>query len=109
MHELAITQNIVDLVDERAGEARVRRLILEIGRLSAVMPDAVRFCFDLCSAGTALEGAALQITEPPGRGRCRRCGRELELDEPVGRCACGSCDIDCIAGEELSIKAMEIA
>ena len=70
MHELGITRNIVAIVSERAGAARVKRVSLEIGRLSAVMPEAIRFCFDVCSKGTALEGAELEIREIPGRGRC---------------------------------------
>ena len=70
MHELSIAQSIVEMVCERAGEARVHRLTLVIGKLSAVMPDALRFCFDVCAEGTVLEGAALEIIEPRGRGRC---------------------------------------
>ena len=64
MHELSIAQSIVEMVCERAGEARVHRLTLVIGKLSAVMPDALRFCFDVCAEGTVLEGAALEIIEP---------------------------------------------
>ena len=50
-------------------DAPVRRVRLEIGRLSGVVPDAVRFCFDLVAAGTTLEGAVLEIDEPGGRVR----------------------------------------
>jgi hydrogenase nickel incorporation protein HypA/HybF len=66
VHELAVTQAIVEAVLERAGEARVLRVVVEIGKLSAVLPDAVRFCFDVCTADTAAAGAVLEIREPPG-------------------------------------------
>lgn len=66
MHELGITRNIVAIVSERAGTSRIRRVSLEIGKRSAVLPDAIRFCFDVCSQGTPLEGATLEIREPPG-------------------------------------------
>ncbi len=108
MHELGITRNIVSIVAEHAGDRRVKRVALEIGRLSAVMPDAIRFCFDVCSKDTPLEGAELEIHEIPGRGRCLECGAELELNEPFGRCECGSVRIECIGGEELKIKEMEV-
>jgi hydrogenase nickel incorporation protein HypA/HybF len=108
MHELGITQEIVALVTERSGGARVRRIVLEIGKLSAVLPDAVRFCFELCSEGTAAEGACLEIREPPGRARCRACGAEVVLDRPFGRCACGGSDLEWLSGEELKIKEMEV-
>ena len=108
MHEMAITQEIVEILRARAGERRVRRVVIEIGKLSAVEPEAVRFCFDLCAEGTPAEGAALEILEPPGRARCRACGGEVELERPFGRCACGSTDLDWVSGEELKVREMEV-
>ena len=108
MHELAVTQEIVEMLHERAAGRKVRRVVLEIGKLSMVLPDAVRFCFDLCTEGTAVEGATLEIREPAGRGRCRVCGGEVALERPFGRCACGSTDLDWISGEELMVKEMEV-
>lgn len=108
MHELGITQNIVAIVAERANGAKVQRVSLEIGKLSAIMPDAVRFCFDVCCQGTVLEGATLEIIEIPGLARCRQCGAEVPLKQPFGICSCGSVGLDVICGEELKIKEMEI-
>ena len=86
MHELGIAQEIVAQIAEQCAGARVTRVVLEIGKLAAILPDAVRFCFDLCSEGTALEGASLDIIETPGLARCRACGGEVCLDRPFGRC-----------------------
>ena len=99
MHELAITQQVVETVCERAQGARVVRVVLEIGKLSGVMPDAVRFCFDPCTEGTAAEGAELVIREPPGLARCRACGREVVLEGPLGACDCGGIDLEWLGGE----------
>ena len=38
MHELSITQSVVDAVTRRMGDARVRRVRLEVGRLSGLVP-----------------------------------------------------------------------
>ena len=57
MHELGITRNIVAIVEEAAKGRRVRRVTLEVGELSGVMSEAIAFCFDVVTAGTALEGA----------------------------------------------------
>ncbi|MDJ0734518.1 MAG: hydrogenase maturation nickel metallochaperone HypA [Nostocaceae cyanobacterium] len=108
MHELGITQNIVAIVAEHAQGAKVKRVLLEIGKLSAIMPDAISFCFDVVSQGTVLEGAKLEIQEIPGLGKCRECGAEVPLDVPFGICNCGSMQLDLIAGEELKIKEIEI-
>lgn len=108
MHELGITQNIVAIVAEHAKGIKVKRVILEIGKLSAVMPDAIQFCFDICSQGTILQGAILEIREISGLARCRQCGAEILLEQPFGICDCGSRQLDLIAGEELKIKEIEI-
>ncbi|SFP69034.1 hydrogenase maturation nickel metallochaperone HypA [Amycolatopsis rubida] len=109
MHEMAITQSVVDAVVDRLGDARVCRVRLEIGRLSGVVPDSVRFCFDVLCAGTSLDGAELDIDEPPGRARCRSCGGEFGLDDPILLCPCGSADAEVLAGRELRIMSVEVA
>ena len=109
MHELGITRNVVAICAERAGGARVIRVTLEIGKLAAVMPDSVRFCFDICAQGTRVEGATLEIIETPGRARCRDCDGIVALTELFGRCSCGSGNLQLVAGEEVKIKEMEVA
>ncbi|MDZ8189106.1 MAG: hydrogenase maturation nickel metallochaperone HypA [Nostoc sp. ChiSLP02] len=108
MHELGITQNIVAIVAEHAKGAKVQRVSLEIGKLSAIMPDAIRFCFDICTQGTVLQGATLEILEIPGLARCQQCGAEIYLDKPFGSCNCGSVELHLVSGEELKIKEIEI-
>ena len=109
MHELGITQEVVAIAVERAAGRRVIRVVLEVGKLSGVLPDAVRFCFDLCAEGTEAEGAALEIREPPGRGRCRACGAEVALEGPLGVCGCGGTDLEWVAGGELRVTELELA
>jgi hydrogenase nickel incorporation protein HypA/HybF len=105
---MAITQDLVLLLSEECKGHKVSRVVLEIGKLSAVLPDAVRFCFDLCTEGTIAEGAVLEIVETPGLGRCRACGLDVALERPFGRCSCGSSDLAFLAGEELRLKEVEV-
>lgn len=108
MHELGITQTMVAIASDHAQGAKIRRITLEIGQLSAVMPDAIRFCFDVCAQGTPLEGATLEILERPGLGQCRQCGQRIELAQPYGVCDCGSTHLDILQGNELTIKELEM-
>ena len=108
MHELGITQNIVAIVVEHAQGKKVNRVLLEIGQLSAIMPEAVRFCFDVVSEDTVLAGAKLEILETPGLGRCCECGAEVALEKHIFRCGCGSLQIDIVTGKELKIKEIEV-
>ncbi len=108
MHELALTESIVTRVSEHAGGGRVRRVTLEVGRLTCVSPDAMRFCFDVVAEGTALEGAMLEIVEIEARARCRACGAEFPRTTLWEPCPCGSDDIERLAGEELNVKEYEL-
>lgn len=108
MHELAITQGVVDTIVARLS-GRVTGVRLEIGRLSGVLPDSVRFCFDLVCDGTPLEGAWLEIVEPTARARCQTCGVQFEPDGLLAACPCGSVDVTVLAGRELRITAVEVA
>lgn len=109
MHELGIAMEIIDIVTEQARGARVRRIVLEIGTLTAVLPDAIRFCFDACSADTVVEGAKLETVEMPGRAQCRSCGGQVISERPWGYCPCGSLDLEWVSGMELTIRELELA
>lgn len=112
MHEVAITQSIIDICEEtarRQGATTVRGVTVEIGELSGVVPEAVEFCFEACGKGTLLEGAALVIQRISGRGRCNACGEEFPMDNQTFTCpACGDFPPRRISGEQLRVKEMEI-
>ncbi len=108
MHELSLANAVVEACAERAAGARVLRVRMEIGQLAAVLPDSLRFCFEVCAQGTAVEGAELEILETPGRAVCDACGGSVALSSPFGRCECGGV-LRVVAGNELRVKDMEIA
>lgn len=109
MHELAITESVVQAVTERLPDATVRCVYLEIGPLSGVVPDSVRFCFDLVTEGTNLAGAKLEISQPNARCACADCGHEFAPDGPIPICRCGSTAVSVLSGQELRITAVEVA
>ena len=109
MHELAITQSVVDAIVERLGETRVAVVHLVIGRVSGVDVEAVRFCFDLVAQGTPVEGARLEISEPAGEARCRTCGTTFPVADLLLVCRCGSTDVELCGGQELTVRAVEVA
>ena len=108
MHELSLTRNIVAIVGDAANGRRVRRVTLEVGKLSGVMADAIAFCFEVVAQGTSLEGASLEIVEIEGRARCSDCGTEFATPTLYAACTCGSHRLLRLQGEELKIKTMEL-
>ncbi len=109
MHEMGIAMQIVDVVVEKANGAKVRSVRIEVGKLAAVLPDALQFSFELACEGTAIQGATLVIDEVPGQARCRACNAMLVLDRPYGQCGCGGTDLEWVSGEQLRIRDMELA
>lgn len=107
MHELGITRNVVAIVAEHAAGRKVTRVALDIGRLSGVMSEAIRFSFDVVAQGTTLEGARLDIRDIEGRARCRLCDGEFTTPTLYTSCSCGSSDVERIAGEEIKVREFE--
>jgi hydrogenase nickel incorporation protein HypA/HybF len=108
MHELAITQSVVDMVVERTAGRQISLVRLEVGRLSGVVPDAMEFCYEFVISGTPLEGSTLVIEQTPGAAHCRSCEQDFALDDLILLCPCGSADVQLIAGRELKVLSVEL-
>jgi len=112
VHEMALTESIVEIAIEEAqkqGARRVTRLFLDVGALSCVDPEALEFCFAAVASGTAAEGAKLEIARIVGAGWCLECERSVPLTERFGACPeCGRHRVQMTAGDELKVREMEI-
>jgi len=109
MHEMSITQGIIDICEENAGGRRVLSVDVEIGELSSVVPSAVEFCFEACSQGTLLEGALINILRTAGSGQCLVCGASTPLATLYDACQrCGSYQLTVVSGEEMRVREIEV-
>jgi len=112
MHELAITQNMLDLVlkkAEEAGAKEVKRINLVIGEMTGVVEECVQFYFNFLGNETIAEGAELSFTMVPMKVRCRDCGKSFELKESDSACPyCQGNNMEFIAGDELFVESIEV-
>jgi hydrogenase nickel incorporation protein HypA/HybF len=108
MHELAITQSVVDMVVERTAGRRVAAVRVRVGDLSGVVPDAMQFCYDVVTAGTDLEGSRLVIERSPGSAHCRDCNSDFTLADLILLCPCGSANVQLVAGSELEVASVDL-
>lgn len=108
MHELSITQSVVDVVCENARGRPVRSVRIEVGRISGVVVESLEFCFELVAAGTLVEGARLEFDQPDGRAHCRECSSDFTVDDLILLCPCGSTCVEITAGRDLRIMSMEV-
>jgi hydrogenase nickel incorporation protein HypA/HybF len=109
MHELSIADSVVRIACSHAGERRVAKVWLKVGRLRQVVPSSLRFAFGLVAEGTVVEGAELEMEDVPAAGRCRACGAESPLPGfPLCCERCGGFDVDVLRGEELLVDSLEL-
>ncbi len=112
MHELAVTQSILDIAANYAGQAkatRVSHLYLVIGKLSSFVDDSIQFYWDMISQGTICEGAQLHFDRVPAKLACLDCGTSYTLDSELIPCPqCGSSRVKILSGEEFRLDSIEV-
>ncbi len=113
VHELSLAEHALAIIEEaarREGFQRVHRVRVEVGRLSHVQPDALRFAFCAVSAGTCADGAELEIIDTPGEGECPNCLVRVPMDrEPAW---CPSCDghaLRVVGGTRMAVRDLDVA
>ena len=112
MHELSLAENLLEIIEDAAradGFLRVRKVILEIGQLAVVEPEAMRFCFDAVVHGSLAEGAQLEIVEVPGSAWCAPCAVTVPIAEIIAVCPrCGGYPLQATGGKELKLRTLEV-
>lgn len=112
MHEMSIAQNIIDIVNETLRDypnARVEKVVVDVGVLTAVVPESLEFCYQAITAETPLENSVLEIHSIPVRVKCRACNKESSLDSFIFVCPrCGSSELTELSGRELNIRHIEV-
>ncbi len=112
MHELPVTESILEIIQEKAAQAgasRITRINLVLGAWSGLVDDCIQFYFDILSEGTPAEGATLSFQRIPACFRCRSCGVEFEPPEYDWSCPqCGSLGGELIAGREFYVESIEV-
>ena len=119
MHELSIASGLLEKLLEFSTQYPERALLevrLEIGELSHIDPEQLRFCYESISKETPLEGSMLTIARVPAIVSCPHCtyrGRPDYWDEalaiaPVMTMRCPHCGkaVDADQGHECAIKSV---
>jgi hydrogenase nickel incorporation protein HypA/HybF len=109
MHELAVTENILDIALKHAKGQRITDLNLVIGQLSSIVDDSVQFYWDTISQGTLAEGAKLHFKRIPTEFQCRDCQHRFSPAKDDFTCPkCGSLRVMVVAGEEFYMESIEV-
>lgn len=110
MHELAVTQSILDIALKHAGGRAVRQINLVIGQFSSIVDDSVQFYWDIIAKGTLAEGAQLRFERIPGEMRCSGCGHVFRPGSESFACpACASSAVQVSKGREFYMDSIDVA
>ena len=112
MHELAITQSLLDLVlaeTAKAGTGKVLKINIVLGEMSGVVDRFVKFNFDLLSRNTVAEAATLSFRKITQQARCRKCGNVFRPGDLRWNCPeCEASELEIIAGNEMYLESIEV-
>jgi len=113
MHEASLAGGVLQLVEDtarREGFARLIELRLEAGQLAGVDVRALRFALESLAPGTLLEGAQIEIEEPPGQAWCLPCGQTVAIAQRGDACpVCGGYLLQATGGMELRVVDMKVS
>jgi len=114
MHEMGIALQIAEIAKQAVPKdvkgIKIEAVNLRVGKLTAIVPASMKFCFEIVSKDTVLEGAKLNIEEVPIVAVCQECYAETTIDEAKFLCGkCNSGKLDIISGRELTVSSIEVA
>jgi hydrogenase nickel incorporation protein HypA/HybF len=109
MHELSIATAILNTAVKHADGQPVSRVRMRAGQMRQVVPQSLRFYFEIVARDTVCEGAELDLEEVEAQLGCEVCGWSWEPDIPAFLCSkCGSTEVAILAGEELEVDYIEV-
>jgi hydrogenase nickel incorporation protein HypA/HybF len=112
MHELSVTQSILEIAMRHAQQAHARQIIslnLAIGQLSSIVDDSVQFYWDFVTQDTIAQGSKLHFRRIPARLACLDCEQTFTPDGRDFACpACESIKVKIISGQEFQVESIEI-
>jgi len=112
MHEMSLAEGVLQLIEDSARQqnfSSVSTVWLEIGELSGVEVEAMKFCFDAVTRDSVAQGARLEIITLPGTGWCMACAVTVPMSEVFGECPhCGGHQMQVTGGTEMRLKELEV-
>jgi hydrogenase nickel incorporation protein HypA/HybF len=113
MHEMSLAEGVLQLIEDSAREQNFSKVVavwLEIGQLSTVEPEAMKFCFEAVTRDSIAQGARLEIISLPGAGWCMNCATTVPMTEVYGECPqCGGYQLQVTGGAEMRVKELEVS
>ncbi len=112
MHEMSLCESLIQIIEQQAQVqhySKVKKVWLEVGGLSGIEPEAMRFSFDVVTRDTLADGAELKMISIPGQAWCMHCCKNVTIQQRYDECPdCGGYQLQVNDGEQMRIKELEV-
>lgn len=112
MHELSVTQSLLNIALEHAKKANAKRvtdLNIVIGDLASMVDDSIQFYWEIIAKGTIAEQAKLNFRRVPAELQCMTCFEEYRpTDRELACPKCNGVNTKIIAGEEFALESIDV-
>lgn len=112
MHEAGLIQSMLVTAERearRAGGSRIELVRLRVGRLSAVVPEALEHAFEALKTGTMAGSATMEVDYVPGLLFCATCERDFMTEDLIGECpTCGTPSGFVKDGMDVQLVSLEV-
>ena len=111
MHEYAVTESILEIVQneaDKAGVDKIDSVTIVIGELSTFVDQSIEFYFSALSQGTVAEDARLIFEKVEAMAVCCECGKDFRPANIYSPCPeCHSPVFEVKQGQELFVDNLE--
>ena len=112
MHELAITQSILDIAmseAKRNNATKVLSITIKLGEYSGVVPVLIQDYFNLISKSTVAQNAKLILEKVPLSVECQDCKIVSNISKLKIECpSCKGTNLKMLTGREFYVSSLEV-
>ena len=112
MHELAVTQSILEISLGYANEAGAKQITginLVIGEFASIVDDSVQFYWETLAEGTIAQGAILHFERISGEMTCTNCKTVFHPKDTDFSCPnCSSLFVQITKGDEFRVDSIDV-
>jgi hydrogenase nickel incorporation protein HypA/HybF len=112
MHELSVTQSLLDIALRHAEQAEAKQITdlhIVMGELSSMVDDSIQFYWDIIAKGTMAEQAVLHFRRVPAELQCMTCSEKYHpTDRELACPKCNGINTRIIAGQEFALESIDV-
>jgi hydrogenase nickel incorporation protein HypA/HybF len=112
MHELSVTQSLLDIALRHAEQAEAKHITdlhIVMGELSSMVDDSIQFYWDIIAKGTMAEQAVLHFRRVPAELQCMTCSEKYHpTDRELACPKCNGINTRIIAGQEFALESIDV-